>query len=434
MNSITAIFRANPGLVVGVAMCLGFPLVLTLVAFIMRGAGASLRPMVFMAVLLLPLALLFLVAGFVNAHTPGKPSASNFSLPLRDGHFADREKLFGADVTADYLRDAKATFPEFFAEAEHAELGIVGTGETVLVAEFRNAEAAGRAAKLCWQTFQIYNTSGDEERGWRGQRRLNSDYIEMLQTGRHLFFWTALTKKDCAARRAASTLPTGAAGIDSAPPAPLFPALQPLGKLFQPTGMKLAGVLLMVALYTVWFFKGAAWASSSPAVAGVSAATATELATRLEAINTLDVPFRVEHGASANEFFATWRYADAKWVDHARAHGLRRTFRIRLMLDEAAHTVRATDYAAGYDWSAGDDGARAEWQAMLGIVFFQMEQQRVFGLQLDEQGRFKPELSYSYKFNLDEMKSPLLAAVTRAGWNWRPTIWQGPVWLRWHTE
>ena len=361
----------------------------------------------------------------------GKPSESNFSLPLRDGHFADLEKLFGAEVTAEYHRDAKTTFPEFFAEAAHAELGIVGTGETVLVAEFPNAEAAKRAAKLCWQTFQIYNTSGDEERGWRGQRRRNSDYIEILQTGRHLFFWTALTKKDCAARRAASTLPTGSAGIDSAP---LFPALQPLGKLFQPAGMKLAGVLLMVALYTVWFFKGAAWASSSPAVAGVSAATATELATRLEAINTLDVPFRIERGTSPNEFFATWRYADAKWVDRARAHGLRRTFRIHLMLDEAAHTVRATDYAASYDWSAGRGGANLEWKSAIGIVFFQMEQQRVFGLQLDEQGRFKPELSYRYKFNLDEMKSPLIAAVKRAGWNWRPAIWQGPSWLRWLTE
>lgn len=58
----------------------------------------------------------------------------------------------------------------------------------------------------------------------------------------------------------------------------------------------------------------------------------------------------------------------------------------------------------------------------------------VFGLQLDEQGRFKPELSYAYTFNLQEMKSPLVEAVTRAGWDWRPTTWQGPTWLRWLTE
>ena len=121
-------------------------------------------------------------------------------------------------------------------------------------------------------------------------------------------------------------------------------------------------------------------------------------------------------------------------MDHARAHGLRRTFRIRLTLDERHGTVRATDYAASYDWSAGRGGANLEWKSAIGIVLFQTEQQRVFGVQLDEQGRFKPELSYRYKFNLNEMKLPLLAAVTRAGWNWRPTVWQGPPWLRWLTE
>jgi hypothetical protein len=32
------------------------------------------------------------------------------------------------------------------------------------------------------------------------------------------------------------------------------------------------------------------------------------------------------------------------------------------------------------------------------------------------------------------MKSRLIDAVTRAGWTWRPVVWQGPVWLRWLTE
>jgi hypothetical protein len=187
-------------------------------------------------------------------------------------------------------------------------------------------------------------------------------------------------------------------------------------------------------LVVLFFFKGAAWAGTSRAQPGVAPVTTTKLATRLEAINTLDVPFHIERGERPNEFFATWRYADAKWVDLARAHGLRRTFRIRLILDEKHGTVRATDYAASYDWSAGRGGANVEWKAGLGIVFFQYEHQRVFGLQLDEQGRFKPELSYAYSFNLNEMKSPLIEAVTRAGWNWRPSVWQGPTWLRWLTE
>lgn len=434
MHSLTAILRANPGLTVAVAMCLAFPAVLTILALMMRASGASLRPIVFLASLMMPLAALFLVAALVNARTPGAEPASTFSLAVKDGQFVDRARLFGADLPAGQIRDARSVFPEFFAQAEHAELGIVGTGESVLVAQFPTADAAKRAAEFLWKWFRVTNTSGDEERGWRGRRGLNEDYFEMLRTGRHLFLWTALTKEACAARRAASGTITTAPELKPAPPAPVFSALQPLAALFRPVGMKAGGVLLLVALYTLWFFKGAAWAGSSPAVAGAPRVTAAELASRLEAINALDVPFRIEPGALPDEFFATWRYADGKWVDLARARGLRRTFRIRLTLDAAAHTVRATDYAANLDWSAGRGGADIEWQAMMGIVFFQVEQHRVFGLQLDEQGRFKPEQSYAYKFNLSEMKSPLVAAVTRAGWTWRPTLWQGPPWLRWMTE
>lgn len=434
MNSLPSIFRTNPDLGFGVVMCLAFPLVMTLVGLIMRAGGASLRPVFFFAGLAMPIAFVFLIKGLVTARQPGAQPETSFNLPLRDGHFADREKLVGADLTERDIRDAKSVFPEFFAEAEHAELGIVGTSETVLVAQFPTAEAADRAAKCLWESFRLTNTSGDKEHGWRGKREQNSDYIELLCSGRHLFFWTAPTKQAAAARRAASTWISDSPAMRPTPAAPLLPALQPVGAMFQPVGMKVAGLLLMVALYVGWFFKGAAWAASSPAAPGVPSVTATELASRLEAINGLDIPFRIEHGASPNVFFATWRYADAKWVDYARAHGLRRTFRIRLMLDASAHTVRATDYAAQYDWSAGGDGARIEWRAETGIIFFQREQGRVFGLQLDENGRFRPELSYSYKFNLDEMKSPLLTAATRAGWNWRPTIWQGPVWLRWLTE
>ena len=434
MNSLTVIFRTNPGLTVAVAMCLAFPAVLTLVGLIMRASGASLRPIVFLASLMMPLAALFLVGALVNARTPGAEPVSAFALEVKDGQFADRATLFGADIPAGQFRDAKAVFPEFFAEAEHAELGIVGTGETTLVAQFATADAAKRASSFLWKWFEATSTSGDEERGWRGKRSRNGDYFEMLRTGRHLFLWTALTKEACAARRAASVSITAAPGLKPAPREPVFPALQPLGAMFQPVGMKLGGALLAVALYTLWFFKGAAWAGSSPAVPGAPRLTASELTARLEAINALDAPFRIERGAQPNEFFATWRYADAKWIDLARARGLRRAFRIRLKLDEAAHTVRATDYAASFDWSAGRGGADIEWKAMMGIVFFQVERHRVFGLQLDEHGRFKPELSYAYQFNLSEMKSPLVEAVTRAGWSWRPTVWQGPPWLRCLTE
>lgn len=434
MSNITGILRANPGLIVGAALCIFIPLVLGLIALMMRGGGTSLRPIVFMAVFMMPMALVFLIGSLIRAQVPGAEGTSTTTLAVRDGHFAEREKIFGAELDAQYMRDAKAVFPEFFAEAELAELGIVGTGETVLAAQFPTPEQAKRAAAFLWQTFSVTNSGGDEEHGWHGYRPANADHIEMLRTGRELFFWTGMTREAAATRRAASVAALGLTGQGAAASAPLFPALQPFRALFHPTGMKVAGLLLLVVLYALWFFKGAAWASSSPAAPGVAALSAEEVAARLVSINALDVPFRIEPGEEPGEFFATWRYADAKWVDLARAHGMRRTFRIRLLLDPSSHVVRATDHSASYDWSAGGDGARIAWQSSMGIVFFQKETQRVFGLQLDEQGRFKPQLSYTYTFNLQEMKAPLIDAVTRSGWTWRPVVLQGPAWLRWLTE
>lgn len=427
------ILRANPGLAVGVAMSVAFPLVLALLSLILRAAGSSLRPIVFLAGLMLPLAVLFLVAALVTARKPGAADAATFSLPVTDGRFTDRAQLFGADLPAEHVRDARSVFPEFFAEAEHAELGLVGTGESTWVAQFPTADAAQRASSALWRFFAVTNTHGDEQRGWRGERGMNGDFFEMLRTGRHLFLWTAPSAETCAALRAASTIP-GAPGLTQPARDPLIPSLQPLAAWFRPVGMKIGGTLLMVALSSVWFFKGAAWASRSPAVSGTSPVAATELAARLESVNALDVPYRVERGEVPGELFATWRHADAKWMDHARVHGLRRTFRIRLLLDEATHAVRATDHVAEFDGSVGRDGARIAWRTMTGIVFFQREQRRVLGLHLDEHGRFTKDLAHTFAFRLDEMKSPLIDAVTRAGWDWRPTLWQGPAWLRWLTE
>ncbi len=434
MHSLSGILQANPSLIVALALCLGIPLVLTLVALIMRSAGVSLRPIVFMAVLVLPIVTVFLADSLMRAQRPGAEPESPINLTVRDGRFAERDKIFGAGIGDAYMRDAKAVFPEFFSEAEVAELAIVGTGETILAARFPTAAATKRASAALWQTFQISNKSGDETRGWRGYRRKNSDYIELLSTGRHLFFWTALKEDDAAARRAASFAALGLAGKTAENTAPLFPALQPLARLFESSAVKVAGIVFMVLLYSASFFKGAAWAAGAPPAPGVAPLSAADLTARLESINGLDVPFRIERGEKAGEFFATLRYADAKWVDHARVHGIRYTFKIRLVLDEPSRVVRTTDYGSRFDWSAGADSARIQWSTSVGIVFFQTEQRRVFGLQLDEQGRFKPELSYAYKFNLQEMKAPLIAAVTRAGWGWRPVVWQGPVWLRWLTE
>ena len=126
-----------------------------------------------------------------------------------------------------------------------------------------------------------------------------------------------------------------------------------------------------------------------------------------------------------------WKYADAKWVDHARAHGMKKSHRLILELDEASRTVRCREFHAETEWGVGMDGGSIRWKASWEIVFFQYEHERVFGLQIGPDGRLVPSLSYAYTFDIREMKNPVIAAVIASGWHWRQVFFFSPPWLRW---
>lgn len=438
------LIRTNPGVLISLGLIGGCVFVCLLVGFVMARNGASLRPLFwFFGFFMLVVAPQFIGHFWkaLDAMKQEAPRVAALEQLATNSDTATRaaavKLLFGPDADAQLVTDARKVFGDAFEQAELAQFAALPNGDSVLLARFTGYTAAEKG----W-FFYLRNTGlnqlsgkGDSQRGYAVTRPAG-DRAYALHMDRMVGIWTG--KDDAAIRDRMTTggfkIPRRAplAGTETAQSSTKASATTEKTDSFKvafATGA-LAVYLFLVVLY---FFKGSAWAGtyrakSSPPV------TVTELAARLEAINSLDVPFRIERGPQTNQFFATWRYADAKWIDLARARGMNRTIRIRMILDERNGTVRATDYAASFDWSAGRGGANLEWKSSLGIVFFQSEHQRVFGLQLDEQGRFKPELSYAYTFNLNEMKSPLVEAVTRAGWNWRPTAWQGPTWLRWLTE
>ena len=311
LSHLVSIFHTNEGLIAALALCIGPTLLLTLLGFIMRSAGASRRPLWVIAGLIAPIAVVFVIAELVRTRDPSAVSDPAAGLDLRDGRFVDRAKLFGPDVPSELIREAKSGLPGILDDAEAAEAGVTLNGETILVAQFPDEPSAKRAAAAYHQAFQLRAVSGDETNGWCATRGLQGDYLEMLRTGRHLFIWTGLTKEACAARRAATDIGENFSMLIPAPRPPLLPALQGLGSFLAPTWVKVFGLLLMVVLYSVVFFKGAAWAGSSSPVVGKAAISARELATRLLSINDLDVPFTITQGARHEEFIADWRYADA---------------------------------------------------------------------------------------------------------------------------
>lgn len=428
------VLRGNDELIIAVALAVFPALVLTVVGFMMRCSGVSARPIFFIGGMIGTIAAGFLVSALVHARLPGAPDAASAGLSVREGRFVEREKLFGPDVPAHLIREAKTGLPGILDEAEAAEAAATMTGETTLIAQFPADRQAKEAAAAYHRGFQLRDVGGDEKNGWQARRGPHGDFVEMLRRGRLLFVWSGLSKEASAARRAMVDVSALLPFVEESEPPPLFPELRPIGAFFESTESKVIALSSLTLLMIVYFFKGASWAGSVPASGNAQPVAAAELAARLRAINQLDVPLSIAPGSGPHEFLADWRYADAKWADLAGAHGLRRTFRIRLTLDEKSHTVRVTDYIGSLDWSAGRRGVEIEWKAAMGIIFFQSEAQRIRGLRFDDQGRFIPETSHTWRFNLGEMKSPLISAVTQSGWTWRPTLWQGPEWLRWLTE
>lgn len=203
---------------------------------------------------------------------------------------------------------------------------------------------------------------------------------------------------------------------------PLVPALQPVVRWFDASVLlQIAGVLVMLIATVGWFFAGSAWAARVSRVAGAEPLLASDLRQRLLDVDRTDAPVTVEQRPDGR-LAVTWRHADARWLDLAGAHRLRRTHRLLLRLDEAARRVRVTEQFSAFDASVGARGAALRWHTGMGMAFFQVERQRVFGLQFGRDGRPTGDLTYAWRFDLNELKSPFIDAVTGAGWDWQPVV------------
>lgn len=444
----TSVLVNNPGLLVVCALALGSAGLIAVLALAMHRAGRSLRPIIFiggfMAIIVAP-QLAFHAAqalGWIPKRDLTWTSASHAAagfvsfrvdtalLAQRNGRFLDRAAVFGPAHDSSLVTDLRARMPDGpFAQAAAAEMAIVPPTSSITVAVF-DAPALASAAGVA---YLAQLAGGRPAPGPDGAITVARafDVLKVVIADRVLIVWsgpdstavaTALATSRLVQRAAASASTVGSANASEA------------FWLYRPWTLAMI-TLMLVVIATLWFFRMSAWAGEVTPDPRVKPVHASDLRQRLLAVNTLDVPFTVTADPSdGTRLIASWRYADAKWIDFVRVHGVRRTHRIVMRLDERAAIVRFYDQSAAVDWSAGFDGASLRWNTERGVVFFQHDWTRVFGLQIDAAGRLTPRLSYTWSFNLQEMKAPLVLATTQAGWRWRPTLLDGPPWLRWLTH
>ena len=171
----------------------------------------------------------------------------------------------------------------------------------------------------------------------------------------------------------------------------------------------------------LWFallFRGGAWAASITPARGVTPVPAETLRDRLLAINDLDLPFQVRK--EGRRLVAEWRIADARWIGLMELGGLTKAHQVHLELDPDTHTVRAQDRDRTVSWNGRVAHLGWSWSFFRGISFFQYERGAAVGLFFQD-GRWTTT-AYNYRFDLVEMKNPLIQAVVESGWTFAPVV------------
>lgn len=177
-------------------------------------------------------------------------------------------------------------------------------------------------------------------------------------------------------------------------------------------------VLIYAAFLTIPMYRMGSWVGTVKPQPGVEPVDAAELLARLLAVNELDVPFHIVQDKKG-KLVAEWRIADAKWAGPMEAGGLKMVHKIKLELDARKNRVMAQDREWGCSFRAGIGRFSMFGSFFVGIDFFSYDRAAEYGL-LFKNGRLVFGAAYNYRFQLSEMKTPLINVVTGSGWTFRP--------------
>jgi hypothetical protein len=149
-----------------------------------------------------------------------------------------------------------------------------------------------------------------------------------------------------------------------------------------------------------------------------------ELQRRLLALQHEQVPFTIRPD-DESDLVAEWRIVDASWYEIFARAGLKKTHRIYLRLDEGRHEVRALEESWEVEWEAGVPRLSLSIQKQQGRTLGS----RSFGTGYAFKGVNPLSFGevYDYRFDVSEMKDPIVHTVLAGGWTWVPVTTKGKV-------
>ena len=140
---------------------------------------------------------------------------------------------------------------------------------------------------------------------------------------------------------------------------------------------------------------------------------------KLLGLNQNELPFMMSEGGEI-DLMAEWKIVDAAWYEIFAKAKLEKTHKIWLSLDEATQTVKVLEESYTVNWRAGVPNISFSAEKFQGRSIGN----KSFGVGYAFQGAdpLKYGQVYNYRFDVSEMKNPIIEIVTAAGWDYVPVV------------
>ena len=94
---------------------------------------------------------------------------------------------------------------------------------------------------------------------------------------------------------------------------------------------------------------------------------------------------------------------------------------MHIALDPVRRRVKTIDESRSISFDGGIANLSWSFSFSRGVMFFEYEAGAAFGL-LFKDGAWAVDRAYQYRFNLAEMKNPLIEATVMGGWSYAPSL------------
>ncbi|MBS7651056.1 MAG: hypothetical protein QXN62_06675 [Candidatus Bathyarchaeia archaeon] len=176
-----------------------------------------------------------------------------------------------------------------------------------------------------------------------------------------------------------------------------------------------AGLLIM--LYVMGFFQylGGKRRSNIPPV------SKQELVDKLLALNNPSKPYHIRRDLET-DLVAEWKIVDAEWYGIFNKSGLKKAYRAFLQVDELRHAVRCFEEFGSISWTVGLQGIvpKVSYSKSYfgGRILYSKEYAKGYGLK--QLAPPEPGKVYDFKFDINEIRGPIILTVENNGWEWVP--------------